>query len=286
MFIHLLAADGKDLEFVPVQVPGKVKAGPKCDYIIISRSEVAPDADGNFLPENFNERERDAIHTYAAARLTITLWEQAIQQKIIWPWLQEGLPGPMKIERYNELVDAAYYQRFRSIELGTTGPSLKFTCRSFDIVSHETTHAIIRAINPRVYDDATLETYACVEALCDISAFLTLAFQPAILDLAIHRTNGDLSAKNFLSEFAEGYSKDPCDGIRSALVIRNIPDDPCAIGSPLIKLVYELLVQLVQDSQKSAQDGVRNLSTKLFGLAAKSRDFQLNTFYRALPKIS
>lgn len=286
MFIHLLSGDGANFELIPVLVPGLVQFGPKCYYISINRSEVTADTDGNFLPENYNERERDAIHAYATARLTIALWEQSIKRKIIWPWLQEGVASPLKIERYNELVDAAYYQRFRSIELGTTGPSLVFSCRSFDIVAHETTHAIIRAINPRVYDDATLETYACIEALCDISAFLTLASQPAILDLALRRTSGDLMTKNFLSEFAEGYSKEPCDGIRSALVIQNIPDDPCAMGSPLIKLVYESLVQSVHDSQTSAQDSIRILCTKLFGLAAESRDYQLNTFYRTLSKVS
>lgn len=281
MFIYLLAENGKELEFVPVQVPDQVQAGPQCDYISISRCNVSPNTYNNFPPEDYDQRECDAIHAYASARLTIALWEQAIDRKIIWPWVKE-LPAPLKIERYNELVDAAFYQRFRSIELGTTGPSLKFTCRSFDIVAHETTHAIIRAINPDIYDRATFETYACVEALCDISAFLTLASQPLILDLALHHTGGDLRVKNFLSEFGEGYSKEPSVGIRSALVVQTTPDDPCAMGSPLIKLVYDLLVQLVQNSQTSAQDSIAKMSKVLLGLAAESEDYRLNTFYKVL----
>lgn len=229
-------------ETLIVTVPGRPNAGPSDDYLVVVDAAVQPDAEGNFISEDYTEQELDSVHTFAIARLTIDLWEKALKKKVTWPWNDKGTEYPLRIVIDPTYKNAGYHLAKEAIFFGDYGDARLPTCRSLDIVAHETTHALIESYRPDIHYINTVEAFAVVEALADISPILLQASIPNIFSKAIKPAD-DLTQINSLSEFADGYSGKGIGGIRSALKPVTEGKDSYAIGSSLVHTVYKKMVE-------------------------------------------
>jgi len=243
MLIRLWDDDLEEWHQIQIKVPGKPDPGPKDDYLATEGSFAKPDQNGDFIGKNYTEEQLDAIHAFAVARLTIDLWEKALDKKVNWPW-PEINDGRLKMVLYSGRIDASFKKATGSVLLGNSDPNWMLTCRSIDIVAHEVTHALIESFDPGIHDSGTLNTYAIIEALADLSSIFIIVSNPQLFKYALNKTDTDFHQKSFLSEFAEGFSEDSKSGIRSALTIDlENQENPCSLGSRVVRKVYEMLVK-------------------------------------------
>jgi len=250
MLVRLWNEKAGDWEFIELEVPGKPRPGPSDDYLEVEGFKVEPDKNGNFIRKDYSEEELDAVHAFAVARLTINLWESSLTKKVVWPWLNEFPSEKLKIVLYSGLMDASFRLRTQSILFGAVDFDPPPACQSIDIVAHETTHALVESFHPSIHETGDLEAFAVIEALADLTPIFLLASIPQIFKKALDVTSNDLRQSSFLSEFAEGYSKNRSDGIRSALKPNlNNPDNPCSLGSPIVTSVYNELIQTWENSK-------------------------------------
>ena len=241
MFVRLWNANLQNWDIHTVEVPCQPKRGPRDDYVKVCGVGAKPDDDGNFIRDDYTQREIDAVHAFAVARLTIDLWEKALNVKIRWPRTIFFTKSRLRIDLYDPFYMAVFNYDQHALLFGEIGANRKLACRSFDLVAHETTHAIINALRIGKGNTYTLEHRAVVEALCDISSILLQFSIPHFLEKALKETDNDLAKPNFISEFAEGYGNGHKMGLRSALNIRHSESDACDRGSVLVHEVYEKL---------------------------------------------
>lgn len=244
MLVRLWDVNKHEWDLIQVEVPGKPNPGPCDDYLEVEGFEVEPDENGNFIRRNYSEEELDAVHAFAVARLSIDLWEKALNKKVVWPWTNKLPKQKLKIVLYSGLLDAAFRLQAQSILFGTTDLDSTFTCRSIDIVAHETTHALVESYRPGIHWNGSLDVIAVIEALADLTPIFLLASIPQLFTKALNVTSNDLHQISFLSEFAEGYAENGSGGIRSALKpdLSN-PNNPCSLGSPIVTAGYETIIR-------------------------------------------
>ncbi len=199
-----------------VEVPARPQHGPSDGCLKLIGMNVKPDQNGNFTRDDYSELELDAVHTFASARLAIDLWEKATDQKIIWRNTDKKKIGPLPLHIHCP-IDGAVFNPNPSIYYGEFGPGLQQTCKSFDIVVHEITHAIVHSFLPKVHQSLLFELHAIMEAIADLTPIFTILQIPEIRTKVFESQKFDWHQPNFLSEFAEGFGSDGFHGIRSAL---------------------------------------------------------------------
>ncbi|MEU6682662.1 hypothetical protein [Streptomyces sp. NPDC046832] len=86
---------------------------------------------------------------------------------------------------------------------GSSGNQSVYSCESPDMVSHETGHAILDAINARLWNVADPEVMAFHEAFGDISAVLSAVRVDSFCTSVIFETDGKLNHSSRLSRVAE-----------------------------------------------------------------------------------
>lgn len=88
---------------------------------------------------------------------------------------------------------------------------LVFTALSFDIVAHETTHAILDGLQRRFIEPTNPDVLAFHEAFADIVALFQHFTMPDLLEYQIAKARGDLETENVLAQlatqFGEGLGK-------------------------------------------------------------------------------
>jgi hypothetical protein len=90
-----------------------------------------------------------------------------------------------------------------------------FTCLSYDIVAHETTHALLDGLHPSFNEPTNPDVHALHEGFADIVALFQRFAHPEILEHQIARTRGDLEQQNLLGELAQQFGL--ALGMRKAL---------------------------------------------------------------------
>lgn len=90
-----------------------------------------------------------------------------------------------------------------------------FTCSSYDIVAHETTHALLDGLHPSFNEPTNIDVHALHEGFSDIVALFQKFAHPEILEHQIARTRGDLEQQNLLGELAQQMGQ--ALGMRKAL---------------------------------------------------------------------
>jgi len=198
----------------------KVEDGPKDSEIEI---EGMPTVIGNsdndflFLPEE-NPKEFDAVHTYAVVRQVLTMYKRALKRikyenEFRWQW---GSDEPIKINPRAGIQQNAYYSRsqkslrFYYFHPGENEMSkLVYTCRSFDIVAHETGHAILDALKPNYLSNYKRhsQTGGLHESFGDLTAIFTMLAQLDQCEAIIAESKTDLHSKTFFPIIAEQFGK-------------------------------------------------------------------------------
>src|SRR2546423_1554803 len=132
------------------------------------------------------------------------------------------------------------------------GPPWKiFTCRSLDIVAHETGHAILDGLQPGWIGSAGQppQTGGLHEAFGDLTAiFLTLS-QLDQVEAVIAQTKANLHDKTFLSDLAEqfGLALGRPNGLRNAdndLKLSEVGTEVHAISQVFTGGIYDVLADI------------------------------------------
>jgi hypothetical protein len=174
---------------------------------------------------------------YAVARKTIDIFESALGRRIFWTgpplalW-NKGLIEKEKVQLYRNAADdsifvqrlriyphamrqpnAFYSQRkgallfgyFPSQDEGRLGNEIVHTCLSYDIVAHETTHAILDGMNRTLVYATNPDVLAFHEAFADIVALLSRFQMKEIVASQIASTRGVLSSANILGQLGREF---------------------------------------------------------------------------------
>jgi hypothetical protein len=210
-----------------VLLRGLLAAGPRNARIQLQGvASVAPNTMNDFIQTPDTEAF-DAVHCFAVVHQALTMCQRAMGATIRWQWNSAVNVDPIKVlPRAGETMNAFYSRTekalkfffFRKPGAPATAPRV-FTCRSFDIVSHEAGHAVLDSLKPGwIGGSANPQTGALHEAFGDILAIFLALSQLDQVESLIVQTKGDLHNKTFLSDVAEefGLALGRDNGLRNA----------------------------------------------------------------------
>jgi len=235
------------------------------------------------------------LMTYAVARKTIGHFEQALGRVALWAprrleWKKAdkttGKRHTAYFEQYvkrlriypHALREAnAYYSPARKsllfgycnapgdVELaGENLPGgLVFTCLSYDIVAHETSHALLDGLHRRYIEATNADMLAFHEAFSDIVALFQHFTHPEALRHQIAHTRGRLDLPNELADLAKqfGHALGQRQSLRTALDmvevedahgrkttrvkrLDDVGDEPHDRGAVLVAAVFEAFIEI------------------------------------------
>ncbi|MDP2663615.1 MAG: hypothetical protein Q8R28_23110, partial [Dehalococcoidia bacterium] len=192
-------------------LPGRVLAGPR-DARIDSGApgipSVSPNAFGDFI-EAPGADAFDAVHTFAVVRQTLTMCQRAravggAPAPLPWQWNGAANADPISVFPHAGVTQNAYYTRndkalkFFYFNASAPTPHTVYTCRSLDIVAHETGHAILDGLKPGwLLMGNPPQTGGLHESFGDqIAIFLALS-QMDQVEAVIAQTKANLHDKTF-----------------------------------------------------------------------------------------
>jgi hypothetical protein len=208
-------------------LPKRVFAGPKDSRLqITGLPVVTPNVFGDLLvdaaanPDGF-----DAVHTFAVVRMTLTMFERALGgNPLPWQWNTGGNADLLSVFPHAGVTQNAFYSRdqkalkFFFFDTGAP-PATVFTCRSLDIVAHETGHAVLDALKPGwLLTGNPPQTGGLHESFGDLTAIFLALSQLDQCEAIIAQTKANLHARNFLADLAEqfGLALGRPNGLRNA----------------------------------------------------------------------
>ncbi len=254
-------------------LPGHVLTGPRDARIIHGTpgiAPVSPNAFGDFIQTPGTDAF-DAVHTFAVVRQTLTMYRRAravggTPAPLPWQWnsatntdplsvFPHGLPGTMNAF-YSRNGKALKFGDF--IPNGTPPPPRVFTCRSLDIVSHETGHAVLDGLKPGWLGIGNPpQTGGLHESLGDLTAVFLALSQLDQVEAVIAQTKANLHDKTFLSDLAEqfGLALGRPNGLRNAdndLKLSQVGTEVHAISQVFTGAIYDILADIFAFEQKTA----------------------------------
>jgi hypothetical protein len=194
---------------------------------------------------------------------------------------------------------------------GNLPGGLVFTCLSYDIVAHETSHALLDGLHRRYIEATNPDMLAFHEAFSDIVALFQHFTHPEALRHQIAKTRGRLDLPNELANLAKqfGQALGERQSLRTALDLIDVEgtgekrvkrlddvgDEPHDRGAILVAAVFEAFVEIYkarsQDLIRIATQGTGELSVgaihpdlvdRLAREASKAADHVLRMVIRAL----
>jgi hypothetical protein len=244
-------------------LPGVVLAGPR-DARIVSGdpgiAPVAPNAFGDFvtMPDT---PQFDAVHTFAVVRQTLTMYQRALsaagnEMPLPWQWNSSVDTAPIQVFPYGlpNVMNAFYSRSQSSLKFGDFVPSGQtervFTCRSFDIVSHETGHAVLDGLKPQwLLADNPPQTGGLHESFGDMTAIFLALSQLDQCEAIVAQTKARLHDKTFLADIAEqfGLALGTANGLRNAdndLTLSQAGTEVHAISQVFTGAIYDILADI------------------------------------------
>ncbi len=244
-------------------LPGLVLSGPRDARIMFGQpgiAPVSPNAFGDFvaMPDT---PQFDAVHTYAVVRQTLTMYQRALagsahDSPLPWQWNSSVDVEPIAIFPHGlpNVMNAFYSRAQCCLKFGDFIPNGQtervFTCRSFDIVSHETAHAVLDGLKPDWLLAANPpQTGGLHEAFGDLTAIFLALSQLDQCEAVIAQTRARLHDKTFLADIAEqfGLALGRPNGLRNAdndITLSQAGSQVHAISQVFTGAVYDILADL------------------------------------------
>lgn len=210
-----------------VLLRGLIANGPQTNRIRLAGvAPVAPNTMGDFIQTPGTEAF-DAVHTFAVVHETLTMCQRAVGAPIKWQWNGGTNVEPITVSPRAGVTMNAYYSRgekaLKFFFFGQPGapapvPTI-YTCRSLDIVAHETGHAVLDSLKPDwIGASSNPQTGGLHESFGDLVAIFLALSQLDQAEALIVQTKGNLHNKNFLSDLAEqfGLALGRDNGLRNA----------------------------------------------------------------------
>jgi hypothetical protein len=246
-----------------VYLPGVVLAGPRDARIAMGDASipaVEPNAFGDFvtMPDT---PQFDAVHTFAVVRQTLTMYQRALssagaEMPLPWQWNSSVDTAPLLVYHYGlpNVMNAFYSRSQASLKFGDFIPSGEkdrvYTCRSFDIVSHETGHAVLDGLKPQwLMADNPPQTGGLHESFGDLTAIFLALSQLDQCEAVVAQTKASLHDKTFLADIAEqfGLALGSTTGLRNAdndLSLSDAGTEVHAISQVFTGAVYDILADV------------------------------------------
>ena len=252
-------------------LPGIVLQGPRdarITYGVPGIAAVSPNSFGDFImaPET---DQFDAVHTFAIVRQTLTMYQRALAASgapapLPWQWNSASNTAPLAVLPHGlpDVMNAYYSRSDRAVKFGDfiadDEHARMYTCRSLDIVSHETGHAVLDGLKPRwLLSNNPPQTGGLHESFGDLTAiFLTLS-QLDLVEAVIAQTRADLHDKTFLADMAEqfGLALGRPNGLRNAdndLKLSDAGTEVHAISQVFTGAIYDILADMFSFERQPA----------------------------------
>lgn len=215
---------------------------------------------------------------YAVAMTTIGHFERALGRRALWaPRYAKytGRDGELKLKGFEVprlriyphalRTDNAYYSPEKKALLfgyfpadsrdgdTTTAGSTVFSCLSSDIITHETSHALLDGLHRRFQEASNPDVPAFHEGFADIVALFQHFTLKELVSFELTRSRGVLSAANLLSglakQFGEGSGRAgplrDYAGPKMAKLDYDKTFEPHDRGSILVFAVYEAFLAII-----------------------------------------
>ena len=247
---------------------------------------------------DLNARDLNLVCVFGTVFHTIQMFQEkeSLGRPVGWAF---NAPQLLVIPRAGEMANA-YYERdshslqFFYFEHPKKAGQIVYTSQSRDIITHETSHAILDGIAPALYNAITPQSLALHEGFADLMALLSSFESQELRVRALAKTGGTLDCSNDFSELANEFGEaldrtnlkhylrdlynqktlDPND--ISNRVARNEPHELCQV---LTGALYAVMVQL--HKERSAQIAYREQISE-FSASGKALAISAGKFKRRL----
>jgi hypothetical protein len=207
-------------------LPGIVLTGPHDARITMSGPvSVAPNAFGDFIQTPGSD-PFDWVHTFSVVRQTLTMYQRLLGGPLPWQWNSGTNTDPITVFPHAGVTMNAFYSRgLKALKFfffdkpgAPAPPPVIFTCRSLDIVAHETGHAVLDGLKPGWITSSAPQTGALHESFGDLTAIFVALGQMDQVEAIIAQSKANLHNKNFLADLAEefGNALGRPNGLRNA----------------------------------------------------------------------
>lgn len=255
-------------------LPGHVFPGPRDARLITQGMPVVnPNAFGDLI-EPPGTDDFDTVHTFAVVRQTLTMYQRARgvgnqPAQIPWAWNTAGPPpnaDPINVfPKAGETMNAFYSRGQRALKFffftkpgDPPGAPKILTCRSLDIVAHETGHAVLDGLKPHLLDQAgPPQTGALHESFGDLTAIFVALSQLDQVEAVIAQTKANLHDKTFLSDLAEqfGLALGRPNGLRNAdnnLTLNQVTNEVHDLSQVFTGAIYDILADIFSFEKRTA----------------------------------
>ncbi|GGT92357.1 MULTISPECIES: hypothetical protein [Actinomadura] len=202
--------------------------------------------------------EFDCAHTFAVVRETMAMYERHNGGvPIPFAWNVGGNTERVTVFPHAaEGANAFYSRTAKALKFlfftpkGQPASNVLFTCQSFDIVAHETGHAILDGLKPGwLSADAPPQTGGLHEAFGDITAIFLALAQPDQAEALVALTKANLHDRSFLAEMAEQFGKalGMPSGLRNAdndLKLSEVGNEVHSISQVFTGAIYDILADV------------------------------------------
>jgi len=244
-------------------LPGVILEGPRDARITYGEpgiAPVSPNAFGDFILAPDTD-QFDAVHAFAVVRLTLTMYQRVLSRAdksapLPWAWNSGSNTDPLQVFPHGlpNVMNAYYSRSDRALKFGDFVPTgatgRVFTCRSFDIVSHETGHAVLDGLKPKwIQNSAPPQTGGLHESFGDLTAIFLALSQLDQVEAVIAQTKADLHDKTFVADMAEqfGLALGRPNGLRNAdndLKLSETGNEVHAISQVFTGAIYDILADI------------------------------------------
>jgi hypothetical protein len=238
-------------------LPGLVLDGPRDARMstqLPGTTPVVRNTNGDFVFQPCTP-EGDCANAFAVARMTLLMCEQARDgAHIPWAWNASGNAKPIAVWPRAFLGANAFYSRGQNaLKFGHFTPTNKptvLTCRSLDVVSHVTGHAILDGLKPGwLAAGNPAQTGSLHESFADLVAMFLLLSQFDQIDAFVALTKSNLHARNFIAALGEqfGEALGMAFGLRNAdsnLRLSEVSNEVHAISQVFTGAIYDILADI------------------------------------------
>jgi hypothetical protein len=252
-------------------LPGVALAGPG-DGRIASGAPgippVSPNVFGDYIQSPGTDAF-DAVHAFAVVRQTLTMYQRALAvggtpAPLPWAWNGAGNTEPLSVFPHGlpGVINAFYSRGQKALKFGDfipTGSTQRvFTCRSFDIVSHETGHAVLDGLKPSwILINQPAQTGALHESFGDLTAIFLALSQLDQVEAIVAQTKANLHDKTFLADMAEqfGLALGRPNGLRNAdnnLKLSQVSNEVHDLSQVFTGAIYDVLADIYRFERKPA----------------------------------
>jgi hypothetical protein len=246
------ASDTAELNLTTLQLPweapweAKLEPGPTNDYLEVMDIDPASGQfyrpvdlnDGSLLaqdgltPSEGNPQFHQQM-VFGVAMKTIRSFEAALGRRVVWTQRYNTVTGhyeavprlriyPHALREKNAYYSPqrrallfGYFRSTASRTAATPAGHWVFTALSHDIITHETTHAILDGLHRRLAERTSLDSAAFHEAIADLVAIFTRATNPVLVGHVLARNRGRLDNSNLLTAIGRQYGE--ARGMEAAL---------------------------------------------------------------------